>query len=59
VRLGLPPDTAPHELRRAGFAALDRWQRHAVDPMLSHPAAEASRVVVRTCEGILASLHPR
>ncbi|MGQ0575086.1 MAG: dynamin family protein [Pseudonocardia sp.] len=59
VRLGLPPDTAPHELRRAGFAALDRWQRHAVNPMHARPAAHAAHVVVRTCEGILATLHPR
>jgi hypothetical protein len=58
VRLGLAPDAPPHELRRAGFAALDRWRRHAVDPMLAHPATETSRVVVRTCEGILAALNP-
>jgi hypothetical protein len=58
VRLGLAPDAPPHELRRAGFAALDRWRRHAVDPMLTRPGTEASRVVVRTCEGLLAALHP-
>lgn len=59
IRLGLAPGAPPHELRRAGFAALERWQRHAVNPMLGRPAAEASRVVVRTCEGLLAALHPR
>ena len=56
ARLGQPPDAPPAALHAAALAALDRWQRRAEDPMLSRGAADACRVVVRTCEGLLASL---
>jgi hypothetical protein len=56
TRLGLPADEPPDELRLAAFAALDRWQRHAANPMLSRATADACRVVVRSCEGLLAGL---
>jgi hypothetical protein len=56
ARLGRPADETPDELRRAAFAALDRWQRHAVNPMLGRAAAEACRAVVRSCEGVVAAL---
>lgn len=56
VRLGLSPQEPPAELRRAAFAALERWQRHAVNPMHGRATTEGCRVVVRSCEGILAAL---
>jgi hypothetical protein len=55
ARLGLP-EADPDELRWAAFDALERWQRHAVNPMLGRATAEACRAVVRSCEGVLAGL---
>jgi Dynamin family len=52
VRLGLPPDTDPRATRNAALAALSRWHGHAEDPALSRRAADACRVLVRTCEGL-------
>jgi hypothetical protein len=54
VRLGLPIGVDRHELRRVAFAALRRWQGHAENPLFGRRAADACRVLVRTCEGIMA-----
>jgi hypothetical protein len=35
------------------MAALSRWQDLAENPMTARAAADACRVVVRTCEGLL------
>ena len=59
VRLGLPVDSDPGELRLAACAALGRWQRHAVNPMFGRATTGACRAVVRTCEGLLANLAGR
>jgi hypothetical protein len=59
ARLGLPAEAGPADLRHAAFDALGRWQRHAVNPMFGRAATDACRVVVRSCEGILAELSPR
>jgi hypothetical protein len=56
ARLGLPADAPAAALRDAALTALDRWQRRAENPMLSRGPADACRVVVRTCEGLLATL---
>lgn len=53
VRLGLPDGCGPREVGQAAFAALQRWQRHAENPMLTRRAADACRVLIRTCEGLL------
>lgn len=53
ARLGLPSDADRATLRRAAHATLVRWQRTAENPMLGRRAADACRVLVRTCEGIL------
>jgi len=53
TRLGLPVDAPREELHRAAFHALRRWQGQAENPMFGRRAADACRVVVRTCEGIL------
>ncbi len=58
ARLGLPPDAPLPQLRDAAFAALERWRRHAVNPMLSRSATDACQVVIRSCEGMLAALVP-
>jgi hypothetical protein len=54
ARLGLPENAPREELHRAAFHALRRWQGQAENPMFGRRAADACRVVVRTCEGILA-----
>ena len=58
ARLGLPAGAPPDAAREAALTALDRWQRRAENPMLSRTASDACRVVVRTCEGLLAALSP-
>lgn len=55
-RLGLPEGTDPEELRAAALDALNRWRRRAESPLTSRALAHAARVVVRSCEGILARL---
>jgi hypothetical protein len=57
VRLGLPPDASEADQHRAAFAALERWRRHAVNPMFGRAATDACAVLVRTCEGLLAGLQ--
>jgi hypothetical protein len=56
ARLGLPPGAPPPQLREAAFAALERWRRHAANPMLPRSAGDACQVVTRSCEGVLAVL---
>lgn len=55
ARLGLDPGTPPEDLREAARDALHRWKRRAESPLTGRAAADAARVVVRTCEGILAA----
>ncbi|OZM77005.1 dynamin family protein [Pseudonocardia sp. MH-G8] len=57
TRLGLPPDAPAAEQVRAGFAALERWRRLAVNPMFGRTATDACHVLVRSCEGLLADLE--
>ncbi|TQM38748.1 dynamin family protein [Pseudonocardia cypriaca] len=58
-RLGLPPDAARDELRAAALDRLTVWRRRAESPLASRAMANAARVVVRSCEGILAGLDQR
>jgi hypothetical protein len=55
-RLGLEPDADPGQLRAAVIAALARWQRRAESPLSDRAASDRARVVVRSCEGMLARL---
>ncbi|MDQ3764299.1 MAG: dynamin family protein [Actinomycetota bacterium] len=55
-RLGLDPDADPAQLREAVIAALARWQRRAESPLSDRVASDRARVVVRSCEGMLARL---
>ena len=55
-RAGLPVDAEDSEVRAALTVALDRWQQRAESPLSSRDAATASRVLVRSCEGMLADL---
>lgn len=56
-RLGLEPDSGPEARRTEAAAVLERWQRRAESPMTSHQLIAAARVVIQTCEGMLAELN--
>ncbi len=58
TRLGLPPDAASGEIHRAALAALSRWQDLAENPMTARTTADTCRVIIRTCEGLLARVGP-
>ncbi|TCK27752.1 dynamin family protein [Pseudonocardia endophytica] len=55
ARLGLDRGSDAADLRDAARDALHRWKRRAESPLTGRAAADAARVVVRTCEGILAA----
>jgi hypothetical protein len=55
-RLGTPDDTPrSHALALAG-KAVDRWRVEAEDPDSPHHRRRAARIVVRSCEGVLAAV---
>ncbi len=58
ARLGLEPDAQPDELWAAAMDAATRWQRRAESPMSTRAVSDVARLVVRSCEGILASPAP-
>jgi hypothetical protein len=53
VRLGLTGDTPA---RAVALATLGDWRRRAENPLSSRQFVHAARVIVRTCEGLLADL---
>lgn len=59
VRLGLPPEADSEAQRRAARQALLAWQCRAESPMSPRELVVASRVAIRSCEGLLADLDPR
>lgn len=56
-RLGLEDAADPAAVQEAAASALARWQRRAESPMTDHQLSAASRVVIQSCEGLLADLH--
>ena len=56
ARLGLPQDAPRAELRAAALAALRRWQSWAEHPLSGRAVVDVARVVIRTCEGIVADV---
>jgi hypothetical protein len=54
ARLGLPADADAAAIRAAASEQLARWQKRAESPMASRATADAARLLVRTCEAILA-----
>jgi hypothetical protein len=54
LRLNLAPEAGQPELTETAGQALARWQRRAENPMTAHELVIASRVAVRSCEGMLA-----
>ncbi|WP_232661349.1 dynamin family protein [Pseudonocardia sp. TRM90224] len=59
ARLGLEPTAGYEELRAAALDAVTRWQRRAESPMSSRAVSDVARLVVRSCEGMLAGLGVR
>jgi hypothetical protein len=58
-RAGLAPDAGDEDVRAALVGALDRWQQRAESPLSARDVTTASRVLVRSCEGMLADLSAR
>jgi hypothetical protein len=56
TRLGLDGEAPDDEVRARLAEALGRWQRRAENPLASSDLVETARGVVRTCEGMAASL---
>jgi hypothetical protein len=56
ARLGLEDEPTPTSLRYAVIEALRRWREQAENPVLDVSARTAAATVVRSCEGMLASL---
>ncbi|MGH3873175.1 MAG: dynamin family protein [Pseudonocardiaceae bacterium] len=56
VRLGQPAGSGPDELRQVALETLVRWHRRAENPLSGRATADACRVVVRSCEGMVARL---
>ena len=57
-RLGLDPNASTVELRSAGLAAIDRWRRRSENPLTAPSLVALAPSVVRSCEGLVASLEP-
>jgi hypothetical protein len=58
TRLGLTEEPTMTGLRHAIIGALRRWRDHAENPVLDEAARTAAATVVRTCEGMLATVAP-
>jgi len=56
TRLDLQPGAPVSEVRQALQTAIGRWQRRAESPMSSRDVADAARVIIRTCEGLLVNV---
>lgn len=56
ARLGLPADADAETRQIALKETLARWQRRAENPLTSHEMVTASRVAIRTLEGLIAEL---
>jgi hypothetical protein len=56
ARLGLAPDAHRGQLQTAAMAALRRWHATAEHPLTGRTCVDVARVVIRSCEGILAEL---
>jgi hypothetical protein len=58
TRLGLAPDAPPAEVREAVTASLAYWRRIARSPLTEPTLVRAAEVLLRTCEGLAATLPP-
>ncbi|MGJ3189325.1 dynamin family protein [Paenarthrobacter sp. FR1] len=56
LRLGLAPEAGPVDISDAARSALNRWRLIAENPLTEPTALDACRVVLRSCEGMLAAM---
>ncbi|GAA4841455.1 50S ribosome-binding GTPase [Actinomycetospora corticicola] len=56
ARLGLPDDVDAATRRQVVVEALGRWRRRAANPVSDRATVDACAVVVRSCEGMLATI---
>ncbi len=54
-RVGLDAQASTEEVRAALVEQLGRWRQRAEHPLSSRPVVDASLVIARTCEGLLAA----
>jgi hypothetical protein len=54
VRLGLEADAGPEQLAAEARRRLDIWKAVAESPLTDRSALDACRVVIRSCEGVVA-----
>jgi hypothetical protein len=54
LRLGLEPEASPEEISAAARQYLHRWRLAAENPLTDRSGLDVCRVVVRSCEGVLA-----
>lgn len=59
IRLGLDEDASPDDLADEARRFLLRWRSVAENPLTDRAALDACRVVVRSCEGVLAEASGR
>lgn len=59
LRLGLAADSSPDLLAAEARRCLARWRSVAESPLTPRSALEACRVVIRSCEGVLADFAGR
>lgn len=59
LRLGMAPGSSPDVLAAAARRCLARWRRVAESPLTPRSAVETCRVVIRSCEGVLADFAGR
>jgi hypothetical protein len=57
ARLGLEPDASSQEVWDAAIDAAGQWRRRGESPLSSRAVADVARQVVRSCEGILATMR--
>ncbi|QNE15710.1 dynamin family protein [Pseudarthrobacter sp. NBSH8] len=54
LRLGMEPEVSPEEIMGVARQVLHRWRLVAESPLMDRSGLDACRIVVRSCEGVLA-----
>ena len=57
VRLGLPDDATPEQIREVLNERIRAWRSRAENPLANRELSDAAQVLVRTCEGMLRSMQ--
>ncbi len=57
VRLGLPDDATPEQIRDELNERIRTWRSRAENPLANRELSDAAQVLVRTCEGMLRSMQ--